>query len=202
MIQVLHQHTGTKDKNVLELSKIVLDEISNISLISKIDMEDLLKIKGIGYAKAAKIIASFELYKRIINRSNKYTTITSPTDIYNKISVHYLGLKNEKAFALYLDSKKNLISIKEIGSGISNKLLLDENELLRKALILNARFVVLTHNHPYGSLKPSNEDLETTRLIDDKLKMFNIILFDHLIWTDDGYYSIKYGILKIIKNSS
>ncbi len=195
-------NTGTKNQNVLELSNIVLEEISNISIISTLDMEDLLKIKGIGYAKASRIVASFELYKRIINRSISTNQISSPQSIYNAISGNFKGLIIEKAYALFLDNKKNILSIKEVGRGISNKLLIDENELIRKAIVLNARFVALIHNHPYGSLKPSNEDLITTKDIENKLALFNVILFDHLIYTDEGYYSIKYGIKKILKNSS
>lgn len=190
-------NTGRKGENVLELSNRILTELSSLNNISDLDVKDLIRIDGLGVAKASRIVASFELYRRIITNSLNKIQILSPINIYNNVRKYYIGETIEIAYIMFLDASRYLINIREIGRGTNDKLLIDENEIIRRAIILKAKYIVLIHNHPSGSLIPSNEDIYLTELIEEKMSFFGISLFDHLIVTLNGYYSMKFDIRKI-----
>ena len=184
--------SGSKDENVFELSKRIIDELITIENLIDLDVNELMNYKGIGLAKACTIICSFELYKRIQKKKRNRVELRTPKDIYYFVKDTYYGLNYEEATIIFIDNNSKVIHYLTNKSNSSNCVNIDTNEITRKALILKASSVCIVHNHPSGEIHPSDEDLILTEELKEKLHGFNISLMDHLIIYENTYYSIRY----------
>ena len=191
--------SGTKNENVFNLSKRIIDELITIENLIDLDVNELMNYKGIGLAKACTIICSFELYKRIQKKKRNRIEIKTPKDIYYFVKDMYLGLTYEEATIIYLDNNSRLIHFIKTKTNSTNSVNIDTNEIVRKALILKASIVCLIHNHPSGNITPSDEDLYLTEELKSKLTEFKISLLDHIIIYENTYYSIRYNMKGKIK---
>ena len=183
--------TGTKDIDVMDLSVSLLKELDNISNLKYVSYETLTSIKGIGHSKAIELLALSELAKRIfyeVDNTNKII-MSNPKEIYEKNKHLFIGIKQEHFYALYLNSKKELIERKLLFMGTLNKSIVHPREIFKEAYRLSASSIVCLHNHPSGDLIPSSADIELTKALVDIGKLNGIPVIDHLIISDDGYYS-------------
>jgi len=151
-----------------------------------------MKIKGIGEAKAITLAAALELgRRRQASLSLLKTVIKTSNDI-----AEYLRLKlkdnSTEVFAVVFLNKANRINNFEIVStgGITGTVA-DPRVILKKALEVDATSIVLCHNHPSGSLKPSKADEDLTFKIKEAAKYFDIRVMDHIIVSEDGFYSFS-----------
>ena len=184
-------NTGNKNKSAVELAKDVLRlGKDNLNELGKLSVSDLMKIKGIGEAKAITLAAALELgRRRQASLSLLKTVIKTSNDI-----AEYLRLKlkdnSTEVFAVVFLNKANRINNFEIVStgGITGTVA-DPRVILKKALEVDATSIVLCHNHPSGSLKPSKADEDLTFKIKEAAKYFDIRVMDHIIVSEDGYYS-------------
>lgn len=123
--------------------------------------------------------------------SNKYK-ITCPSDIIKLDEIQEIrNAYQEYFFFIGLDRANNLRTISLLGIGPSNGININSRDIVRTALITNSERIILVHNHPANSLKPSLEDLNLTNQINSVIKVFNIELLDHIIVTEDKYASMK-----------
>lgn len=123
--------------------------------------------------------------------SNKYK-ITCPSDIIKLDEIQEIrNAYQEYFFFIGLDRANNLRTISLLGIGPSNGININSRDIVRTALITNSERIILVHNHPANSLKPSLEDLNLTNQINKVIKVFNIELLDHIIVTEDKYASMK-----------
>lgn len=123
--------------------------------------------------------------------SNKYK-ITCPMDIIKLDEIQEIrNAYQEYFFFIGLDRANNLRTISLLGIGPSNGININSRDIVRTALITNSERIILVHNHPANSLKPSLEDLNLTNQINSVIKVFNIELLDHIIVTEDKYASMK-----------
>lgn len=180
--------SGIKGLNVLELSKKILEVINKIG-IKKITLSDLLKIKGLGKAKASQIFALLELGKRL--NSNNKTEILTPSDVWNFCS-DIRTLQKEHFVVFYLDTQNCLIERQTISIGTLNASLVHPREVFEPALSLHAASIIVAHNHPSGSLDPSQEDKEVTKRLKQAGDLLGINLLDHIIVTKSGYLSFQH----------
>jgi DNA repair protein RadC len=184
-------HNGTKDKTAVDLAKEILRlGKDNLSELGKISIKDLMKIKGIGSAKAITIASALELgRRRQIAEPLSKPLITSSNEIATYLQTK-LKYYNHEVFAVLFLNRANKINHFEIISegGITGTVA-DPRIILKKALEENAVSIILCHNHPSGSLKPSRADEELTLKIKEAAKYFDITVLDHLIVSDAGYYS-------------
>lgn len=179
--------TGSKNKSVLDLSLEVLSLFHNDNL----SLNSLLKIKGISKVKAIKILAVFELCKRINKRADKEKiSFGSPLSIFNCYKDFLNDNIQEKFLVLFLDIKNNLLQEKVLFKGTNDSIIIDPKLIFTYALKIGASKIVCLHNHPSLNTKPSKEDISTTLQIDEIGKLMNIPLLDHLIIGKD-YYSFK-----------
>lgn len=181
--------TGNKNESVLDLSRRILNDAVSIKNLNDYSFEELMVFKGIGKAKAMTIVSALELSKRLDGKTEKPKYIKCPRDIFTYLKDDYKGLEKERLIVLYLDSSYKVVYKYLAGDGNFNSIILDEKEIVKRALKLNAVSVCLAHNHPSGLLYPSLEDENVTESLKRRLLFFNIDLFDHLIITDDDYYS-------------
>ena len=184
-------NNGSKDKSAVDLAKEVLKLGSNnLNELGKLTLKDLQQIKGIGQAKAITIAAALELGRR----RQAAATLDKPIVQNSKDIAQYLKavLKDftYEVFAVLFLNRANKINHFEIISrgGITGTVA-DPRIILKKALEEDATSIVLSHNHPSGSLKPSKADEELTKKIKEAAKYFDIKVIDHIIVSEEGYYS-------------
>ncbi|MCH8519165.1 MAG: DNA repair protein RadC [Nanoarchaeota archaeon] len=180
--------TGTKEKNVLELSREILTTFSPLELLS-INIETLSSIKGISTAKASEIIAVFELSKRIQEEVHFKESFSSSQEIYNYVK-HSMQYKMcEEMRVLYLNVKNKLIKDEVVAKGSIHFVHIDVRKIVKKALDLHASSIILIHNHPSGDVEESQADVEITTQIMQACELLHIKVLDHLIVGNGDYLS-------------
>ena len=184
--------TGTKDKNVVELSKEILDSFSYQEL-SEIEVAELIHISGIKNAKASSVVASLRLGKRIAQRviEKEITKIEKSEDIYNYFKNQLADKKNEYFYAILLDTKNVIISREEISKGTLDASLVHPREAFRSAVKKSAKSIIFVHNHPSGDINPSKDDFLTTKRLVEAGEILDIKVLDHIIIGKNDYYSFK-----------
>ena len=183
--------TGTKGKNVLELSREIIEKLGETQITRK-TYEELLKFHGINKAKACQIVSVFELSRRLAsNQTNSQTKtqIKNSDDIYNLIKHDFDALTHEKVMAIFVDSKNQIIKKEFIFEGGINYSIIEPRKVITKALYLNASGFFLAHNHPSGDTMPSEEDINITKKLKNISVQLNIRFLDHIIIGDE-YYSL------------
>ncbi|MDD4050020.1 MAG: DNA repair protein RadC [Candidatus ainarchaeum sp.] len=182
--------TGTKEYNVLDISNQILSKYTFQDL-ENISINQLLKIKGIGIVKASQIKAIIELYKRISIKNIKTSEkIYSPKTAYEILRHDIENKEQEHLITLFLKGNE-VISKKIITIGTDNQTLVSEKEILKEALKENAQAIIIAHNHPSGECYPSREDKIATTKIKEACKLLEITFLDHLIITNQKYFSFK-----------
>jgi DNA repair protein RadC len=184
-------NNGSKDKSAVDLAKEVLRLGSdNLNELGKLTLKDFQKIKGIGIAKAITIAVALELGRR----RQAAATLDKPVIQSSKDIAQYLKalLKDftYEVFAVLFLNQANKINHFEIVSrgGITGTVA-DPRIILKKALEQDATSIVLSHNHPSGSLKPSKADEVLTQKIKSAAQYFDIKVIDHIIVSEEGFYS-------------
>ena len=183
-------NTGTKNKSVKDISNLILSKINDITDLKDITLNSLKQIDGIGEVKAIKILASIELGKRVYLDNNLVNIkMDTPEKIYNYMKNEVEGKNQEYFYAIYLDSKKNLIDKKLLFIGTLNKSIVHPREIFKYAYLLSASSIICVHNHPSGDTIPSKEDLNLTKALVEIGKMQGINIIDHII-IGKNYYSL------------
>lgn len=181
--------SGTKRQNAIELSNKIIFQGLEKAVGSKI--KDLLKIKGIGIAKACKIAAIFEIMKRYNTKKSLAKKITCSNDVYEYIRLKIQNLEKEVFVVIYLDTKNKIISDEIVSVGILNASIVHPREVFQNAIRNNCNSIILSHNHPSGDIEPSNEDEEVTKNLVDCGKLLGITILDHIIVGHENYFSFK-----------
>lgn len=190
--------TGTKDKNVNELSLDILSKYSLIDL-KNITLNDLISIKGIGEVKAIELLTSIELGKRIfLKESKKLTKLENPKKIWEDAKYLFNNLKQECFYCYYFNNKQELIKRKLIYMGTINNSVTHTREVFKEAYLLSASSIVCLHNHPSGDTTPSKEDIIFTKALMKTGEIQKIPVVDHIIVSDNNYFSFYENIDKLI----
>lgn len=183
--------SGTRNESAVELAKKMLKAANNnINELAKFDIKQLTKFKGIGEAKAVTIAAALELGRRrkseeILQRK----TILSTIDSFEYFRSYLGDLAHEEFHYITLNNASLIIEHHRLSKGGLSGTTIDPRIILRQALMNNASKIILAHNHPSGSLKPSDSDILITKKIKEAAKIMDITLLDHLIITQDRFYS-------------
>lgn len=182
---------GSKKENVLMLANRVFAKY-NFDEISRLRVEDLKKIFGIGQAKACQIIACFELGRRANSFTpEKRKIINSAHDVHRLFSSGMKNLKKENFKVVFLDSRKNVIRDETIFVGTLNSSVAHPREVFDLAIRNNAAGIILVHNHPSGDCSPSDEDREFTKQVILSGRVLGIEVLDHVIIGNGSYYSLR-----------
>lgn len=183
--------TGSKQKNVINLSQRILKEY-NIKQLSQINLTQLMKVHGIKESKAAQIAACFEIARRLesFNDEDKQK-INSPEDVYRRIYPKMREQKKELFIELCLDTKNQVIKEETISVGSLNANIVHPREVFKLALAESAAHIIVAHNHPSGDPTPSREDIEITKKLVDTGTIMGITLLDHVIIGDGRHFSMK-----------
>lgn len=183
--------SGNTEETAVELMRRVLASCNhNLNELGKLTVEDLCTFKGIGPAKAISICAASELGKRRkLSEITERNQVTCSTDVYNLMHPLMCDLPTEECWVLLLNQSNKVIDKVKISSGGISETSVDVRCVLREALIKRAVSIILCHNHPSGSTRPSKEDDKLTSKMRQAGEYMNINLADHLIVCDGHYYS-------------
>jgi len=182
---------GTKQKSAVDLAKEVLKlGKDNLGELGKLSVKELMKIKGIGEAKAISIVAALELgRRRQASAVLQKDLVSSSTDIARYLQTKLKDYRHEVFAILFLNRANKVNHFEIVSEGGITGTVADTRIILRKALEEDAVSMVLCHNHPSGSLKPSRADEDLTKKIKEAARFFDIAVLDHIIVSDSGYYS-------------
>ena len=190
LLAILIGH-GTREKNAVDLAKELLFLVkNNLNELGRLELHDLLKLNGIGKVKAVIILAALELGRR----RHSIGALEKPVVGDSRQLAVYLRTmlqdQNREVFAVIFLNQANRVNHFEVVSqgGITGTVA-DPRLILRKALESHAVNVILCHNHPSGNLKPSKSDEDLTYKIREAARFFDIKVIDHIIVSNDGYFS-------------
>ena len=183
--------SGNKTESAVELCKRILSDINNdLNRLGKYSVSDLMKYKGIGEAKAISIIAALELgRRRKLEPKQNRIQLTSSQKVFEYLHEHFMDLPHEEFWFLSLNRSNKVIAKHCISKGGLSNTIVDVRLIMKNAINDLASSIILAHNHPSGNLDPSDADKQITEKIKSATKLFDVTLLDHLIITDDNYYS-------------
>lgn len=183
--------SGTQDVSAVDLAKIVLSSVqNNLNEVGKLSLAQLTRFKGVGEAKAIKIMATIELGRRHKDSGTKYQPrITSSTSVFELMQPLLGILKHEEFWVLYLNNSNKIISKIQLSKGGITATVVDTRLLLKKALEVGAVALILVHNHPSSGLEPSQSDRILTEKLKTAANTLDIKVLNHLIVTEKTYFS-------------
>jgi len=184
--------SGNRNASAVELSKEILAGVDNrLNQLAKLSVQDLMKHRGIGEAKAVSIAAALELGRRRRTaegiRRNK---ITSSKDVYMVLGPRLEDLNHEEFWIILLNRANMIIGRHEISKGGVSGTVADSKIIFKLAIENLASAIILCHNHPSGNLKPSDADIKTTEKLKKAGLIMDIPILDHVIVADSGYCSL------------
>ena len=184
-------HHGTKSKSAVDLGKDIMKlGKDNLNELGKLSVKELMRVNGVGEAKAITIAAAMELgRRRQASTSLEKTVVLTSSDIASYIRSILMDYRQEVFAVLFLNRANRINHFQIISEGGITGTIADPRVILKKALEENAVNIVLCHNHPSGSLRPSRADEALTQKIKEAAKYFDIRIIDHIIVSEDGYYS-------------
>ena len=183
--------TGTAACSAVDLARMLLASVgNNLGAVARMSVSDLCKFKGIGEAKAISIISALELGRRRKEQEPpKFLKITGSRQIYELMRPDLHDESVEQVYLLLLNRTNGLIKKERVSQGGISASVVDPKVVFRFALEQGAHSLILIHNHPSGNLQPSESDKRLTQRLQKIGKELEILLLDHLIYTDQGYFS-------------
>lgn len=183
--------TGNKEESVLQLAQKIIAHFGGLDKLAEASLEEIQKVKGVGFAKACKIKAAFELGKRALNKKLNLKKISHPKDVFYLLK-NELGTKKKEYFkSICLNTRNQIIAIENISVGTINSTLAHPREIFYSAIKNLANSIIIVHNHPSGDPSPSSQDIEITKKLKQAGELLGIELIDHIIITKDEYFSFN-----------
>jgi DNA repair protein RadC len=183
--------SGTTKTSAVELAKkVLLLSNHNLNELARLGVKDLMKIKGIGEAKAITIVAALELGRRRKAQDiDEKPKINSSKDAFDLIQGDLMDLPHEEFWVLLLNRSHQVVKKKRVSEGGVSGTVADPKIIYKLALEALASGVIVAHNHPSGNLKPSQSDIDLTRKLKEAGRFLEVQLLDHLIIANRNYFS-------------
>ena len=183
--------TGTTTLSAVDLAKNIMQGVeNNLHELARLTVKDLVKIKGIGEAKAITIVAALELGRRRKElEPDEKTKITSSKDAYELLKADLMDMPHEEFWILLLNRANRVITKKQISQGGVAGTVADPKIIFKMALETLASGIILAHNHPSGNLTASQADINLTKKLKEGGKLLEILVLDHLIIAGQKYFS-------------
>ncbi|MBA7530806.1 hypothetical protein ES705_23017 [subsurface metagenome] len=184
--------TGSQGETAVDIGHKLLKRYdSNLRELFTTDVNELSKIKGLGFVKAVQLKACLELAKRIFEYKPEKNQVRSTQDVVNMLMPELQFEKQEKLFAVFLGTKNYLIKRKLVSVGGIDVNVFKPKEILYMAVRENSSAMIIVHNHPSGDPEPSEEDIKITKKLVEAGKVIGIPIRDHIIIGDGTYISMK-----------
>ena len=174
--------TGMQGENVLSLSSRVLTQFGGLVGLGRSTIGELCALRGLSEAKSCQLLVALELGRRSVSQSpEEKVTINSPQDVANIVSAEMSSLAQEHLRVLLLNTRHELLAIREIYSGNVSSAVVRVAEVFRPAIRDNAPFIIVVHNHPSGDPTPSEDDVRVTRDLVEAGKLLGVEVLDHVV---------------------
>ncbi|MEZ5285525.1 MAG: DNA repair protein RadC [Vicinamibacterales bacterium] len=188
--------SGTRSNDALAVARAVLAAAGGTDGVTRMSLDDLLRVPGVGAARAARLVAAAELGRRVlIRRAGRRPRFSSPEEAAHYLMPLHGGHRVERFGALLLDTRHGLIREALISSGTVDGSSAHPREVFREALLASAAGLILFHNHPSGDPSPSPDDVAVTARLVQAGQTMGIPVADHIIIGDGQYYSFRRGNL-------
>ena len=182
---------GTTRKTAIDLARELLDRYESLENLFSRSPSELMKIKGIGSAKAATLSAAFQLVRRIQSKTSKdRPSFKRAKDVANLYLPLMKDLRKEVFRVLLLSRSNRLIKEVTISEGTLDASIVHPRDVFREALLESAAGVILLHNHPSGNPNPSEEDIRITKQLVEAGRVMGIKVYDHIILAGEDYRSL------------
>ncbi|WP_040248474.1 RadC family protein [Psychroserpens mesophilus] len=183
--------SGNREESAVTLSKRILASVNNnLNALGKLSLKQLMTFKGIGEAKAISIAAALEIGRRRRgNEALEQNKISSSVSVFELMQPIIGELPHEEFWIIYLNNSNKVIQKNQLSKGGITGTLVDVRLALKTALEVGAVGLILAHNHPSGTLKPSEADKNLTQKLKVAAQSLDIKVLDHLIITESSYFS-------------
>jgi len=185
--------SGSQNESALELSRKIWNKVDqDMNVLAKMDVGDFCEFKGMGLAKAVRIIAALELgRRRKVQKIRHRPLLDSSRKVFEYLKHIYMDLPHEESWVLYLDAGSRLVKKEQIGKGGTTFTPIDVKVVLWHALECRACHLIISHNHPSGSLRASKADIYLTDKLIAACDILGIYVQDHLIFAGQKYMSFR-----------
>ena len=182
--------TGSKNKNAVELSKELLASYdNNLASLSRLSIQELSRVKGLGSVKAISIMAALELGRRRREFEISGNKIKSSADVAAQMQPLLSDLAHEEFWIILLNRANKIISKKKVSMGGTSGTVVDHKIIFKEAIQVACSNIIAVHNHPSGTNEPSLADKELTKKLKTGANHLDIQLIDHIIIAGNSYYS-------------
>jgi len=183
--------SGTKNMTAVELARVILKEAGNsLQVLGKQGISDLIKIKGVGPAKAITLLAALELGRRRAGMQHpEKIPVKSSATVFQIFHPLMGELEHEEFWLLMLNRANRVVGRYKVSQGGLSGTVIDTRIILKKALDNLASSIIVCHNHPSGNKQPSDADVKITEKLKKAAEMLEIKLLDHVIIADKSYFS-------------
>ena len=185
--------SGSRNESAVQLcQRILFSTNNNLNQLGKLSIQQLTEFKGIGEAKAISIAAALELgRRRRVEETIELNKITSSKAVFEIMQPIIGELSHEEFWVLYLNNSNKVLYKAQLSKGGLTGTIVDTRIIFKTALEYNATSLILTHNHPSGKLQASDADKEVTRKLKLAGQQLDILVLDHIIITETGFYSFN-----------
>jgi len=182
--------SGVRAHPVHKVAKSLITSVGGVGVLSRASMRELAQVTGLGKARAASIVAAFELGRRATSSVNHRPTVGRAEDVFDLVSTRVANLAQEVFIVIGVDIRNGLLEVVEVARGTVAGVEVHPREVFRPLVKMAAAGGVLVHNHPSGEPTPSLDDIALTRRMRDAGALIGIPIIDHVVIGDRAYRSI------------
>jgi DNA repair protein RadC len=184
--------SGTRSKSALDVGQDILKNINNnLNKLGQYSQAELMQFSGIGQAKAITLMAAMELGRRRMEEAPlKTNKISVSRDVYVLMRKYFVDLQHEEFRIIGLSRSNEVLGDRLISKGGRSGTIADGKLIFKELLDMKASACILCHNHPSGTLRPSEADIRLTKNLSRFGEMIEMKVLDHVIITDHGHYSL------------
>lgn len=182
--------SGINNISSLELADNILIKSNGLKGLRQLSINELKTIKGIKDVKAIELLAIFEFSNRLLYQEClEKNVVSSPESLIKWLKLEIGHLKQENFVVIFLDTKHHIIDYQIVFKGTLNASLVHAREIYKQAISKSASAIIVSHNHPSGDCTPSNADISVSNRLKEVGNLMEIRLIDHIIVSDNDYYS-------------
>ena len=183
--------SGTRGRTAVDVAREMLAAYGSLADVASREPSELARLRGVGPAKAARLVAAFELTRRLRGRQpGERLRLASPAEVYAAYAPLMEDLNHEVFRVALLDAQNRLLRDRVISEGTLSASLVHPREVFKPAIVESAASVILLHNHPSGDPTPSREDVRLTRQLAECARLLDLRIHDHVIIGQGRFVSL------------